>query len=52
MSFGKKYVLFGGMRSPARAEASTCSTVGARTRNAAVASPLATARFASASLGV
>ena len=52
VSLGKKYVLFGGMRTPARANSSTCSTVGGRTRNAAVASPLATARSASAALAV
>ena len=40
VSFGKKYVLFCGMRSPARATASTWSTVGARTRKAAGASAL------------
>ena len=37
VSLGKKYVLFCGMRTPARANSSTCSTVGGRTRNAAVA---------------
>ena len=48
VSLGKKYVLFCGMTSPARANSSTWSIVGARTRNAAVAAPARTAATASA----
>ena len=48
VSLGKKYVLFCGMTSPARANSSTWSIVGARTRNAAVAAPERTASTASA----
>ena len=49
---GKKYVLFGGMRSPRRADANTSPMRGARTRNATSASPRSTAATASAATGV
>ena len=42
--FGKKYVLFCGMRSPRRATANTSSTRGSRRRNATSAAPPSTGR--------
>ena len=41
-TFGKKYVLLGGMLSPVAATSRTCSTGVARMKNAASAAPLAT----------
>ena len=49
--FGKKYVLFCGMRSPRRATANTSSTRGSRRRNATSAPPRSTAATASVALG-
>jgi len=52
VSLGKKYVVFSGRSSPARATDITCSSVGARTRKAASARPLRTASSAATALGV